>query len=280
MRIIAFSARDQGLGALAAAGGRKSGAWLVTVGILVALILPVPAAQAAQSGPRATAGASRGGTAQSTGSGDAVLDVVMLVDESGSETGERSPTRSRSPRRSCQSMLNPRQPDHRGRIRRRQPRGPGPEPDQRGLPAHDRQRGQEPGYLSTCAGSLHRRGETEGNDTDYAAALGQAMCYLNPDTAYGQQSPPGAIKVILMMTDGGVDVHRDTQQYGQDWLAGEHQAVNEQLTARAAGPRPGVAARLRHRHRDATDRAVPEPVRGARRPVATCGMSPQPHATW
>ena len=55
------------------------------------------------------------------------------------------------------------------------------------------------------------------------------MSYLNPDTTYGQQSPPKALKVILMMTDGGVDVHRDTQQYGQDWLAGVHQAINEQL---------------------------------------------------
>ncbi len=88
---------------------------------------------------------------------------------------------------------------------------------------------QNLGYLSTCVNSLHRRTEAEGDDTDYAAAFGQAMSYLNPNTTYGAQSPPGALKVILMMTDGGVDVSRNTQQYGQDWLAGVHQAVNEQL---------------------------------------------------
>jgi hypothetical protein len=84
-------------------------------------------------------------------------------------------------------------------------------------------------YLSTCPNSLHQRTEAQGNDTDYAAALGQAISYLRPDTPYGAKSPPGAVKVILMMTDGGVDVHRNTPQYGQNWLAGVHQAVNEQL---------------------------------------------------
>lgn len=84
-------------------------------------------------------------------------------------------------------------------------------------------------YLSMCVNSLHRRTEREGDDTDYAAALGQAMTYFNPASPYGAQSPPGAIKVILMMTDGGVDVHRDTRQYGQNWQQGETQAINEQL---------------------------------------------------
>ena len=70
--------------------------------------------------------------------------------------------------------------------------------------------------MSSCTAAPRQ----EGDDTDYAAALGQAMSYLNPNTTYGPQSPGGAIKVILMMTDGAVDVHRDTQQYGTDWLAG------------------------------------------------------------
>jgi hypothetical protein len=34
-----------------------------------------------------------------------------------------------------------------------------------------------------------------------------------------------------MMTDGRVDVHRDTQQYGQNWLLGETQAIDIQLAA-------------------------------------------------
>ncbi len=34
-----------------------------------------------------------------------------------------------------------------------------------------------------------------------------------------------------MMTDGAVDVHRDTQQYGTDWQLGEQTAINAQLAA-------------------------------------------------
>jgi hypothetical protein len=86
-------------------------------------------------------------------------------------------------------------------------------------------------YLSKCVNTLHRRTEREGDDTDYAAALGQAMTYFDPHYPYGAQSPPGAIKVILMMTDGGVDVHRDTQQYGQNWMLGETQAISKQMAA-------------------------------------------------
>src|SRR5205085_4738949 len=85
--------------------------------------------------------------------------------------------------------------------------------------------------LASCVSKLHRRSETEGNDTDYAAALGQAMSYFSPGTTAGQQSPAGSIKVILMMTDGGVDVHRNTQQYGGGWLAGEQQVVSQKLAA-------------------------------------------------
>jgi hypothetical protein len=86
-------------------------------------------------------------------------------------------------------------------------------------------------YLSSCVGKLHRRSETEGDDTDYAAALGQAMSYLSPSSTVTPTSPNGAIKIILMMTDGAVDVHRNTQQYGTDWQLGEQTAINEQLAA-------------------------------------------------
>jgi hypothetical protein len=39
-------------------------------------------------------------------------------------------------------------------------------------------------YLSTCVNMLHRRTELEGDDTDYAAALGQAMTYFEPQYPY------------------------------------------------------------------------------------------------
>src|SRR5262249_21542153 len=89
-------------------------------------------------------------------------------------------------------------------------------------------------YLASCVNKLHRRSGQEGDDTDYAAALGQAMNYLNPNSSGTPPSPSGAIKVILMMTDGAVDVHRNTQQYGSNWMEGEQAAVNQQLAAAKA----------------------------------------------
>ena len=132
-------------------------------------------------------------------------------------------------------------------------------------------------YLSTCVTNLNRRTEPEGDDTDYAAALEQAMTYLTPGSAFGAQSPPGAHKVILMMTDGGVDVHRDTQQYGSDWLNGEKQAVNEQL---ALARQNGVQVWTLGMGTDitSTDQQYLQYLaqNGAQ---STCGHGPKPHAT-
>ena len=90
-------------------------------------------------------------------------------------------------------------------------------------------------YLAKCVNGLHRRSAAEGDDTDYASALGQAMAYLGPGTSFGHQSPAGAVKVVLMMTDGGLDVHRDPA-YLPDWQQKAHHAVDLQLTAaNAAG---------------------------------------------
>jgi hypothetical protein len=91
-------------------------------------------------------------------------------------------------------------------------------------------------YLSTCVSKLHRRTEAEGDDTDYAAALAQAVSYLSAASTATPASPAGAHKIILMMTDGAVDVRRDTQQYGTNWQLGEQTAINQQLsTAKADG---------------------------------------------
>jgi hypothetical protein len=92
-------------------------------------------------------------------------------------------------------------------------------------------------YLANCVHKLHRRSERQGDDTDYAAALAQAMFYLGPNTAAGRQSPKGATKAIFLMTDGALDVHRDpTYTRTGNWQAAAHHAVNLQLaSARAAG---------------------------------------------
>jgi hypothetical protein len=158
-----------------------------------------------------------------------VLDVVMLVDESGSETDAKVADERQTAGTIAQTMLNP----HSrvtvvgfGGVN-----GVAPDQDPVNVACQPTiaSGAVNLAYLASCVNSLHRRTEAEGDDTDYAAALGQAMSYFNPDTVYGRQSPRGATKVILMMTDGGVDVHRDTKQYGTNWLQGVKQAVNEQL---------------------------------------------------
>ncbi|MGH3158145.1 MAG: VWA domain-containing protein, partial [Streptosporangiaceae bacterium] len=200
-------------------------AWLVTASVTLACVLPTAAATVAGGATRGTSQRS----ASSAGSGLPLLDVVMLVDESGSETPVSVAQERQVSATIGQSMLNPG-----SRITVVGFGGANnlvPNQDPVSVACNptivDSPRNLD--YLSTCVNSLHRRTEREGDDTDYAAALGQAMTYFNPASPYGAQSPSGAIKVILMMTDGGVDVHRDTRQYGQNWLQGETQAINEQL---------------------------------------------------
>lgn len=198
----------------------------VAVASAVSALLVVLAAQAsgaAQASPDVASGPA------ASVANVAVLDVVMLVDESGSETPAEVADEKRTVETIAQAMLSPLSrvtvigfggvnhvvPDQ-------DPVNVACQPTIASGPANLN-------YLASCVSSLHRRTEAEGDDTDYAAALGQAMTYFNPDTAFGKQSPAGAIKVVLMMTDGGADVHRDTQQYGTNWMLGEQQAVAQQL---------------------------------------------------
>lgn len=193
--------------------------------IVAALVVMLPAFAApapAQAAQVTAAGQAAAGTVP-------VLDVVMLVDESGSETPASISDERQAAETIAQSMLSPRSrvtvvgfggvnnvvPDQNPINVICQPTIAG------GVTGLN--------YLSSCVNGLHRRTEAEGDDTDYAAALAQAMGYFNPATTFGQQSPAGATKVILMMTDGSPDVHGDTQQYGTDWQLGEQTAVNQQL---------------------------------------------------
>lgn len=202
-------------------GGTSRRAWLVTAGLVLAFLMPITGAQA----PPAAAAA---GTS-SAGSGLPVLDIVMLVDESGSETPVSVSQEQQVAATIGQSMLNPASRITVIGFGGVNNLAPHQDPTNVACTPTIADSQQNLDYLSTCVNSLHRRTELEGDDTDYAAALGQAMTYFNPATSSGAQSPPGAIKVILMMTDGGVDVHRDTQQYGQNWMQGETQAINEQM---------------------------------------------------
>jgi hypothetical protein len=185
---------------------------------------------------RQAADASSTAVAKQGGPGDAVLDVVMLVDESGSETAASVADERQTAGTIGQAMLNPRSRVTVVGFGGVNHVAPNQDPVNVACQPTIATGAVHLSYLAKCVNSLHRRTLAEGDDTDYAAALGQAMSYFNPDTTDGRHSPAGAIKVILMMTDGGLDVHNDTQQYGTNWLAGAHHAVNLQLAAaRAAG---------------------------------------------
>ncbi|WP_242909291.1 VWA domain-containing protein [Actinomadura terrae] len=54
-------------------------------------------------------------------------------------------------------------------------------------------------YLTACVKGLHRRSQAEGDDTDHAAALAEALRILRSG------SPGGALKSVFLLTDGRND---------------------------------------------------------------------------
>jgi von Willebrand factor type A domain len=203
---------------------QRRGIQVAAVAALIAL---------AASAPAQAAGVSRTARAGSgTGSAQvAALDVVVLVDESGSETPAKVADEKQTVGTIVQSMLNPGSRVTVVGFGGVNHVAPNQTPVDVVCQPTIASGTQNLSYLASCVSKLHRRTEQEGDDTDYAAALGQAMSYLSPASTATPPAPSGAIKVILMMTDGAVDVHRDTQQYGANWMEGEQQAVNQQLAA-------------------------------------------------
>lgn len=207
--------------------------------MLLSLVMPVSAQ--AFPGAVGTAGKTRAPSAPRvprvpmglSGAGDTPLDIVMLVDESGSETDPDVARERQAAGTIDQTLLNPHSRvtvigfgGVNGVAPNQDPTNVACRPTIASGPVNL-------AYLAQCVNALHRRTEAEGNDTDYAAALGQAMSYLSPGTPDGQQSPAGAVKVVLMMTDGGLDVHRDPA-YLPDWQTKAHHAVDLQLAAARA----------------------------------------------
>lgn len=82
-------------------------------------------------------------------------------------------------------------------------------------------------YLAECVGKLKRRQASEGNDTDHAAALTKAMSYFATD------SPQGALKAVFLLTDGRLDVHNSPNYGSGDRNAAAQDAVSDQLGAAA-----------------------------------------------
>jgi hypothetical protein len=222
---------------------RRRGIWTAAAATLLALALgalalgaPAQAAGLSQAGATVTVSAARAFGSESDATGVAALDVAVLVDESGSETPQKIADEKQTVGTIVQTMLNPS-----SRVTVIGFGGVNHDaPDQSPVDVLCQPTiasgAANLDYLSNCVGKLHRRTDQEGNDTDYAAALGEAMNYVGPSSTATPQAPRNAIKVILMMTDGVVDVSHDTQQYGTDWQLGEQTAINEQLaTAKAAG---------------------------------------------
>lgn len=212
-------------------GGSRSGLGLLSVVLVSLATLSGLSSGAAQA---ASVTAARLSEKPSSAASVAVLDVVMLVDESGSETPAKVAAEKQTAGTIVQTMLNPH-----SRVTvigfggvNNVTSGQSPvdivcQPTIAGGQANL-------DYLASCVGKLHRRTETEGDDTDYAAALNEAMSYLSPGSTATPAAPSNAIKVILMMTDGAVDVHRNTQQYGTDWQLGEQTAIDQQMSGAKA----------------------------------------------
>jgi hypothetical protein len=201
--------------------------WAVVTALLFAVIAGAPA--------RAVQGLALvpvAATSQS-GGGNTLLDVVMLVDESGSETPLSVAEEKAAAETITFGMLNP---DSKvavvgfGGVTNDNAVPPQNPIDPVCPPTTASQANEA--VFSSCIGKLHRRNFQEGNDTDYGAALNQAMSYLGQ----GASSPPGALKLIVMLTDGGLD-DSHTHHYGwPDWEAGAHHAINLDLAAaKAAG---------------------------------------------
>ena len=273
VRCIALCSAKQSRPTWSVVTKAKRSGWRLAVAVLACSLLAVPAAQATP-----TTGAAASATAgQAAAAPNTLLDVVMLIDESGSETPVSVAQEKQVAATIGQSMLNP--ASRVTVVGFGGVNGVAPDQDPISVACQPTiaSGSEHLNYLATCVNSLHQRTEAEGDDTDYAAALGQAMTYLNPDTSYGQQSPPGAQKVILMMTDGGVDVHRDTKQYGTDWLSGEKQAVNEQL---ALAKQDSVQLWTLGMGTDITSSDFQYLQYLTRQGAqSTCGNGPKPHAT-
>lgn len=260
----------------------------ITVAAFLVLTLGAPAQLASASLARLVTAADDAPATGSAsgGAGLPVLDVVVLVDESGSETPAKVADEKQTVGTIVQSMLNP--------ASRVTVVGFGGvnhlAPNQSAVSVVCQPTiasgTQNLGYLTTCVNKVRPRTEQQGDDTDYAAALEQAMSYLGPGSTATPASPPGAIKIILMMTDGAVDVRRDTQQYGKDWQEGEQVAIGQQLTlARQDGAQVwplGFGTDI------GTGITEPQALRylnqiAAGGAPAVCGTQRapvQPHATW
>lgn len=157
------------------------------------------------------------------------LNMVILVDESGSESTTDIQHEAEAATTIAQAPLNPRSRvtifgfgGANGAAPNQNPIDEVCQPTLLNTKAHLE-------YLAGCVTKLHARTADQGNNTDYVAALTQAMNILGPGTPEGQQSPPGALKVIMMMTDGGLDETNNPAYPQPNWQTAAKHAVSVEL---------------------------------------------------
>src|SRR5207247_444950 len=153
---------------------------------------PAQAIGFSSTGPHAVTSAARAADSGSALPNVAVLDVVLLVDESGSETPAKVADEKQTAGTIVQSMLNARSRvtvvGFGGVNHAAADQNPVDVVCQPTIASGT----QNLSYLASCVNKLHRRSEQQGDDTDYSAALGQAMNYLSPNSSATPPSPSGA----------------------------------------------------------------------------------------
>ncbi|WP_052422629.1 vWA domain-containing protein [Nonomuraea candida] len=133
--------------------------------------------------------------------------VVILVDESGSLSGQDVSRERAAAQLIALSELSPR--SQVAVVGFGSSNGPGQSAVDIVCPLTGVETAQDRESLSRCVEKLRRREAHEGNDTDHAAALEQALDIMNePDD---QQRA----KIVFLLTDGVLDVAR-SPQYGAD----------------------------------------------------------------
>ena len=172
-----------------ALGARLLG--VVVAVMLGALVIGLPSAVPAFGAP-AGAGGSASSAASETGQGNlAVLDLIFLVDESGSETAQKVANEKATVGTIVQSLLNPASRVTVIGFGGVNHVAPNQVPTDVACVPTIASGAANLDYLSTCVSKLHRRTEAEGDDTDYAAALSQAMSYLPRRAPPRRRLPPG-----------------------------------------------------------------------------------------
>ncbi|MGW0810944.1 vWA domain-containing protein [Nonomuraea sp. NPDC002799] len=144
--------------------------------------------------------------------------VVILVDESGSLSGPDVARERAAAQLIALSELSPR--SQVAVVGFGSSNGPGQSAVDIVCPLSGVQTAQDRESLSRCVEKLRRRATEDGNDTDHAAALEQALDIMSkPDD---QQRT----KIVFMLTDGVLDV-RKSPQYGADPQARDRNAQTQ-----------------------------------------------------